>query len=61
VTLRISNSEGKVIDTPINAKTVSSGTYELNYNLGNLPSGTYFAALYNKDQMVQYVQFVVSK
>ncbi len=61
VTLRISNSEGKVIDTPINAKTVSSGTYELNYNLTNLPSGIYFAALYNKDQMVQYVRFVVSK
>jgi len=61
LSLRILDQEGKIIETPILDKTLEIGTYELNYNVSKLQNGVYFATLYNDDDLVQYIRFVVSK
>ena len=59
LSIKIYNEIGDVIDTPINSKTMSAGTYELNYNVKQLKNGVYFAIMENKGQTVQSIRFTV--
>ena len=45
VLLRISNSLGQVVGTPLNA-TVDAGYHNIEWNAANLPSGIYYCRLH---------------
>ena len=61
VTVKIADQTGRIIDTPVNNKTVESGTHELTYNVTNLQPGFYFAIVENNDQTTQSIKFTVTK
>ena len=59
LSIKIYDMEGNVVDTPVKDKSLSSGTYELNYNVKHLKSGSYYAIMQNNDQTVQSIRFTV--
>ena len=61
VTVKILDQTGRLIDTPVNNKTVDGGTHELIYNVTKLPPGFYFATVENNDQTTQSIKFAVTK
>lgn len=60
VTLRVFDSTGKMIATPMN-ENKQEGTYEIRVDLNEYQSGSYFATLAYNDQTVQSLKFIVSK
>ncbi len=61
VTLRIYDKDGTLVATPLNGVDKEAGTYELNYELGQLKKGTYYVTLSNDGQTVQSTKLVVEK
>ncbi len=59
LSLKIYDQTGNVIETPVKNKTYAAGTYELNYNVKQLKSGSYYAILENNGETVQSIRFTV--
>lgn len=60
ISLQITDVNGNVVDLPLNKRKTDIGTHDINYDVSKFKSGTYFAMLYNYDQMVQSIKFIVT-
>ena len=60
VILAVYDINGKLLSTLVN-KQQDAGTYEMNWNVENLVSGTYFASLITSTSKAQTIKIIVAK
>jgi mannitol/fructose-specific phosphotransferase system IIA component len=59
--LRIYDTTGKLIATPLQGKKHKAGVHETKVDLKDFQRGVYFATMRNSDGETQTVKFVVDK
>lgn len=60
VILAVYDINGRLLNTLVN-KNQEAGIYEMNWNVENLPSGTYFASLITSTSKAQTIKVIVTK
>lgn len=61
VTLRIMDTAGRVVQTPLSGKKHKAGLHELKVDLSKLKTGVYFATMRDSEGKTQTVKLVVSQ
>ncbi len=61
VTVKLFDVTGKLVGVPVNNETRTSGSYELNYPVNEIPNGTYFATIATNGTTVQSLKLSVLK